>query len=164
MLPSRSSISRKDAVPLFLTFLCEKQYSNSHHVVEWQPMARLKILDWLVLLISITVFTGSIFWSAVGREGELRVEIEAFGEHFVLPLAQDGSLLLDGPIGQTRVEVKSGAVSISDSDCRDKLCVAMGQIASPSAWVACLPNRVFVRLATVASEDVQSSGVDSVAF
>jgi len=127
-------------------------------------VTRLKILDWLVLLISITVFTGSIFWSAVSREGELRVEIDAFGEHFVLPLAQDGNLLLDGPIGQTRVEVRSGAVSISDSDCRDKLCVAMGQIAGPSAWIACLPNRVFVRLVATASEGAQPPGVDSVAF
>jgi len=125
---------------------------------------RLKKLDWLVFLISIMVFTGSVFWSAVSGEGELRVEIEALDEHFVLPLAEDGGLTLDGPVGKTRVEVKSGAVFISDSDCRDKLCIAMGEISSTSAWVACLPNRVFVRLVAVTSEDAQSPGVDSVAF
>jgi len=124
----------------------------------------MKIFDWLILLVSITVFIGSVFWAAAGREGELRVEIEAFDEHFVLPLTQDGSLILDGPVGETRVEVEDGAVFIEDSDCRDKLCVAMGQISSPSAWVACLPNRVFVRLAAVVPGDDQSSGVDSVSF
>jgi len=124
----------------------------------------MKTLDWLVLIISIMVFIGSIFWAAMGREGEVRVEIATFDEHFVFPLTQDGSFILDGPVGETRVEVKNGVVFIYDSDCRDRLCVAMGQISTPSAWVACLPNRVFVRLAAVVSGDAQPLEVDSVAF
>ena len=127
-------------------------------------MTRLKILDWLVLLISVMVLIGSIFWSAVAGEGELRVEIEALNGHFILPLTQDGELILDGPVGGTRVEVRNGTVFISDSDCRDRLCVAMGPISNPSAWLACLPNRVFVRLVAVEFEYAQALGVDSVAF
>ena len=94
----------------------------------------------------------------------MRVEIETSDEQFVLPLAQDGSLILDGPVGETRIEVKNEAVFIDDSDCRDKLCIAMGQISNVSAWVACLPNRIFVRLVAVIPEDAQFQGVDSVAF
>lgn len=94
----------------------------------------------------------------------MRVEIEASDESFILPLSEDGSLILDGPVGKTRVEVRDGAVFISDSNCRDKLCVKMGQISNASAWVACLPNRIFVRLVTAVPEDAQSQEVDSVVF
>jgi len=124
----------------------------------------MRMLDWLALIISIAAFIGSVFWAAMGREGEVRVEITAHDEQFVFPLTQDSSLVLDGPVGETHVEVKSGIVFIEDSDCRDKLCVAMGQISTPSSWVGCLPNRVFVRLAAVVPGDAQLLEVDSVAF
>jgi hypothetical protein len=103
-------------------------------------------------------------WSSSGRQGELRAEIEASGEVYVMPLSRDGQLDLTGPAGNTRVVVSQGEAYVSDSDCRDKICVSMGHISRPSGWVACLPNRVFVRVVAVDPEKYGGEEVDSGAF
>ncbi len=115
-------------------------------------MLRLRILDYAIILLSLAVVSASVFWSSAGREGELRGEVEASGEVYIMPLTQNGSLVLEGPVGETRVEVADGEIFITDSDCRDKICIAMGRISGHSGWIACLPNRVFVRVVAVNPE------------
>ena len=127
-------------------------------------MPHLRILDYFIFIISLALVAGSVFWSSAGREGELRAEIEASGELFIMPLSRDGYLDLEGPVGITRVEVSEGEVFISDSDCRDKICIAMGHVSSPSGWIACLPNRVFVNVIAVDPERSAGGEVDSGAF
>lgn len=127
-------------------------------------MPHLRILDYFIIIISISVVVGSVYWSSAGRDGELRAEVEASGEKYVMPLRQDGYLILDGPVGKTKVEVRDESVFISDSDCRDKICIAMGRVSSPSGWVACLPNRIFVRVSAVDGNGSAAPEVDSGAF
>jgi len=125
-------------------------------------MHRLRILDYVIILLSLAVVTASVFWSTSSGEGELIAEIEASGGVYIMPLSRDGSLVLKGPVGDTRVDVADGEVFISDSDCRDKICVAMGPVSTPSSWVACLPNRVFVRV--VAGNSGKGTEVDAGAY
>ena len=40
-----------------------------------------------------------------------------------------------------------------DSPCRDKLCVLEGAFSKPGKWAACLPNRVFVSIKGIKTED-----------
>lgn len=127
-------------------------------------MPHLRILDYFIIIISLAVVAGSAFWSSAGRDGELRAEIEASGELYIMPLSRDGYLDLEGPVGTTRVEVSGGEVFISDSDCRDKICIAMGHVSGPSGWIACLPNRVFVRVIAVDPDSSAGEEVDSGAF
>lgn len=128
------------------------------------PMPGLRVLDYVLLLTSAAVIGASVLWSSSGRQGELRAEIEASGEVYIMPLSRDGQLDLTGPAGNTRVVVSQGEAYVSDSDCRDKICVSMGHISRPSGWVACLPNRVFVRIVAVDPEKYAGEEVDSGAF
>lgn len=127
-------------------------------------MPRLRILDYFIFLIALSVVILSVFWSASGKEGELRAEIEASGIRYLLPLSQDGQLDLQGPVGDTRVEVLDGEVFISHSDCRDKICISMGHVSTPSGWLACLPNRVFIKVIAVNPDGSAGTEVDSGAF
>jgi len=115
-----------------------------------------------MIIISLTVVTVSVFWSSSGGSGEGRVEVDASGAVYIIPLSHNSSMVFSGPVGETRVEVADGKVFISDSDCRDKICVAMGAVSSPSSWVACLPNRVFVRI--VAEPSKEGMEVDTGAY
>ena len=125
----------------------------------------LRSLDYIAFLLFVALVVGSVFWSSTGREGELRVEVEASGVLHILPLDTDRDLVLEGPVGETHIHVENGSVSISDSDCRDKICVAMGEVSQASGWIACLPNRVFVRVVAVGeAEPGESPGVDAGAF
>jgi len=115
-----------------------------------------------MIVLSLLAVAASVLWSSSGGSGEARAEVEASGQVYIMPLSRDDVLLVRGPVGDTRVEVAGGEIFISDSDCRDKICVAMGPVSSTSSWVACLPNRVFVRVISGYSEDVPE--VDSGAF
>lgn len=123
----------------------------------------LRPLDYISFLLFVALVTGSVFWSAGNSDGELRVEVEASGILHVMPLTSNGEMIVKGPVGETHIHVENAEVFISQSDCRDELCVSMGRISDPSAWIACLPNRVFVRI--VAGEEASfDREVDTGAF
>ncbi len=123
----------------------------------------LKILDYIAIILFAAMVAFSIPWSAGNRSGTLRVEVEASGVLNVMPLSEDGDLVVQGPVGETHIQVRDGAVAITESDCPNKICITMGAISRPSGWVACLPNRVFVRIVAV-GEEKNGEAVDATAF
>lgn len=127
-------------------------------------MPRLRILDYFIFIMALAVVVLSVLWSTTGKDGELRAEIEASGTLYLMPLSRDGSLEVQGPVGDTVIDVLNGEVFISHSDCRDKICIAMGHVSTPSGWLACLPNRVFVIVNAVSADGSAGSEVDSGAF
>jgi hypothetical protein len=107
---------------------------------------RLRVPDWLALAVSLGA-SAAFFLPAYGvRDAQARVFIEAPDGLQVYPLNAREALSVAGPLGETRVVIKDGAAYVADSPCRDKLCLAMGKISRRGGWIACLPNRVFVRL------------------
>jgi hypothetical protein len=59
-----------------------------------------------------------------------------------------------GPLGETVVVISGGKARVEDSPCPDKLCVHMPAISKPGQWIACLPNRVFVRVRGSSGEKI----------
>jgi hypothetical protein len=126
------------------------------------PLVRLpslKPLDWAAAVLSVAVFAVALALTAAGAGGEAVVVIDAPGQSWAYPLKADVELDVPGPLGATHVAIHEGSVAVTDSPCTNKICIAMGHIAHAGAWVACLPNRVFVRI-----EGRGSAEVDKVAF
>ena len=76
-----------------------------------------------------------------------------------IPLDRDGSVAVKGPLGETHVVVKDGAVSVFSSPCPEGYCMHMGRIRHPGEILVCVPNRVFV---TVWSSGGDNQGYDGV--
>lgn len=81
---------------------------------------------------------------AGGQEG--RVVIVAPGGESAVPLSRDAEYRIDGATGEVVVRVADGAVRIATSGCLDQTCVRTGAVSSPGAVIACVPNRVVVRV------------------
>jgi hypothetical protein len=107
---------------------------------------KLRLLDYLVIILSIAVVGGfSVFaYAGKGKGGD--VVIEAGGERWIYSLAADRREEVRGPLGTTVVVIREGKAAVVDSPCPDKLCVHMPAVSKPGQWIACLPNRVFVRV------------------
>lgn len=94
-------------------------------------------------LLVVGIFSAAA-WSHQGASRD--VVIEASGSTWIYPLDTDRVEPVAGPLGETRVVIRSGKASVKDSPCPDTLCVGMPAISRPGQWIACLPNRVFVRV------------------
>ncbi len=80
--------------------------------------------------------------------------IEASGARWIYPLDIDREERIPGPLGETLVVIRGGKALVEDSPCPDKLCVHMPAISQQGQWIACLPNRVFVRVRGGSAQDV----------
>ena len=85
------------------------------------------------------------------------VTIEVDGKPaYILPIDKDRILSVQGPIGQTIVEIKDRKVRVTDSPCSNKFCIKQGWVGSGS--IICLPNRVVV---TIGNKD-KKKGPDAI--
>ena len=121
-------------------------------------LRRLRILDYVSLLLSFAVVGAFGAWAYGGRGGGTEVDIQASGAEWIYPLDRSAEVSVDGPLGKTVISIAGGSARVIEASCRDKICVSMGAISSPGSWIACLPNRVFIR---VTGSDEQ---VDAVSF
>lgn len=121
---------------------------------------RPKILDIAIFLLSViaVVFISISVYATQGNT--LYVHISGATGEWIESLDKDQELQIPGPLGITYVHIENHSVRIEDSPCENKLCIAMGAISQANQWVACLPNKVFVRIESGAQKDE----IDAAAF
>lgn len=53
---------------------------------------------------------------------------------------------IDSKYGHNEIEIYDNSVKISESNCRDKICIHMGSINRQGQSIICLPNRLIVTI------------------
>lgn len=56
------------------------------------------------------------------------------------------TFMITSDLGWNKIEIKSGRVQISDSDCIDKACIKIGFIENSGESIVCLPHRMVVKV------------------
>jgi hypothetical protein len=115
---------------------------------------KLKLLDVSAIVLSLLVISGFSVAAYAGKAAARDVVIEASGSKWIYPLDTDRQERIPGPLGDTVVVIKGGTAFVEDSPCPDKLCVHMPAISQPGQWIACLPNRVFMRVRGGSAADI----------
>lgn len=64
----------------------------------------------------------------------------------VVTLDRDTVLTVAGEQSDVVVVVENGAVRVAESACADHVCVKTGPVSADGAVIACVPNRVVVRV------------------
>jgi len=105
----------------------------------------VRVGDFLILgiFLSLVVFSVVFFW--LGPEGETVLCITDAGEQEV-HLSKDGEYSLQGPLGVTVLEIKDGEARVKSSPCPDRKCVRMGKLGPLNPAIACVPNKIIIRL------------------
>lgn len=103
-------------------------------------------LDRLVILLMLTAALLGL-WRVSQRERGAEVIIEQDGRVvFVAPLGEDVQADIEGPLGSTQVRIAGGAVCVTGATCPERICMALGSIQHAGDVLACLPNRVLIRV------------------
>ena len=106
----------------------------------------MTLMDGVIIIALLAGIVSSFIYMGQRREGS-RVVVEREGKIlFAASLDQEREVSFSGPVGETVLIVRRGAAFIRRSDCRDKVCVRMGEVAKVGDWIACVPNRLLVRV------------------
>jgi hypothetical protein len=108
----------------------------------WLAGAHLRPGDWLVLALGLALVASLWARQAGSLEGRviIRLDGKVFGE---ASLRLDRDIIVPGPLGPSRVEIRDGRVRVAADPSPRQLCVRQGWIP-PGGAVVCLPNRVSV--------------------
>ncbi len=107
---------------------------------------KLHVFDYVSILFSLAII---VFLSVnvYGKSTAARyVDIEASGKKYVYMLDKNQTVKVPGPLGITTVRIEDSRVFVTDSPCRDKLCIKALPLKKAGEWNACMPNKVFIRI------------------
>ncbi len=114
---------------------------------------RMTLLDRGIVIALALATAASFFWLGQAPRGaEVVVEREGV-VIFRAPLAADRTVTLEGPLGETVLSIRDRQACILSSPCPHKVCMGMGHIAQQGELLACVPNRLLVRVAGVAKQE-----------
>ncbi len=120
---------------------------------------RFRVFDYVAFLLAVIVVVAfSVYAYGGGEQGSV-ARIETEEAEFVYTLQENQEFDLAGPLGETHVQVVDGRIRVTESPCREKICIAAGWASQSGEWIACLPNRIFIRL-----EGGESQSVDAQTF
>ncbi len=109
-------------------------------------LRRMTVLDRLIVLTLFAAAVGSLWLIGAGAGGQ-RVVVEQDGRVvFTAPLNQPRTVSIEGPLGETVLAIKNGQACILASPCPHKVCMGMGEVARSGELLACVPNRLLVRI------------------
>ena len=101
-----------------------------------------KILIVFIVLINALLFakmgTGTAGDWVVIEVNQQEVSRHRLSENRVIPVK--------GKLGITQVEIKNGKARIRHSPCKNKICIKAGDIQYADRLIACIPNRIVVRV------------------
>jgi hypothetical protein len=112
-----------------------------------------KILIGILLLLSLASFYFLRFFIPHGTVAVVEVDGRPICR---LDLSIDTQRTVQGPLGETVIQVHGGQVRVVDSPCPHKLCVRTGWIDQAGRMIVCVPNRVVVRVEGEAEVDAVS--------
>ena len=67
-----------------------------------------------------------------------RIDLSRVRESYDIPI--------DTLYGHNTVHVEPGAISVTDADCPDKVCVAMGSLTGEGIPIICMPHRLIIEI------------------
>ena len=103
-------------------------------------------LDRAIILLLLAGSLAGIWLAAARPQGE-RVVVWQEGQIvFQAPLGQDRTARLGGPLGESLLQIRGGTVRLIDSPCPHRVCVGMGGVSRVGDLLACVPNRLLVRI------------------
>lgn len=102
----------------------------------------------LVVVVALAVYSGG------GDRTRVRITAPS-GEYLFASTAED-TIVVSGPIGDTVVQIGDGGARVLSSPGPMQICVKAGRISRSGAWLACMPNRVFISIESRQFEDIDA--------
>jgi len=105
-----------------------------------------RVFDRAVVALLLVGALAGIWWSLHHVAGDELV-VEHNGDVvYVAPLNEEKRVVIPGELGPTILHVAAGEAWVAAASCPGKICMRMGKIHRQGDVVACLPNRLLLRI------------------
>ena len=84
---------------------------------------------------------------------KIRISGELYGTY---DLNKNQSIQIQNQYGSNTLSIQTGTVSMTESDCRNQICVQTGPIEAPGQMIVCLPHELIAEI-TASSDSVAPS-------
>jgi hypothetical protein len=101
--------------------------------------------------MAAAVFAVAAFFVYGGEAAQ--ISVSGPDGRWLFPTDAAETVRVRGPLGVSVVEIRDGRARILSSPCPNQTCVSSAPAARPGQWVACLPNRVMVRVDGADADD-----------
>jgi Uncharacterized protein conserved in bacteria len=103
-----------------------------------------------ILLFALIVIGGLLSWSMLGRgEGTVAV-ISVDGEELeridLSKVRKAYDLEISTEYGHNTVHVEPGAISVTEADCPDHVCMYQGKLTGSGIPIICMPHRLVIEI------------------
>ena len=95
-------------------------------------------LGGLLLALHLRAPGGTVAVISVNGEVMERIDLSKVRESY--------DLQFDTPWGRNTVHVAPGAISVSEADCPDQICVKMGELTGGGIPIICMPHRLVIEI------------------
>ena len=104
----------------------------------------VKPLDIAIVALSIGLTGISAFYLYNKPNNSSQFLIQGQTQSWIFPMDAEETINVNGPLGITVVRIQGKEAWVETSPCVNKSCVAQGHALYQGAWIACLPNCVFL--------------------
>ena len=117
-----------------------------------------KLWDLCVYAVVVVAVAGLLIAVSKPRGATVRIQYYDAGNNRVTvlkPLDKDSVVELPlGDGGHYKIIIKDGKVWTEESNCRDKVCMAMGKISRVNRQIICLPRGVIITILGESTTDI----------
>ena len=118
----------------------------------------MKRKTWIwILLFAALVIGGLLLYYHLGRTGGTMAVISVDGEEIEridLSRVEDSyDIVVETAYGRNTVHVEPGAISVTEADCPDRICVHQGKLTGGGIPIVCMPHHLVIEI-----EDDQFDG------
>ena len=99
----------------------------------------------LLVVVCALPFLYARTWFGAGNPGYFQIQTGS-DKPLTETLSADRTLHIQGPLGDSVIEVRHGHARFVSSPCRGQVCVQTGWLQSTGDIAACLPNRISLTL------------------
>ena len=106
---------------------------------------------WIILLagivvLGIAVFLVLRFLGPKGTTAVISVDGQEIRRVSLTGVQQPYDIEIETEYGHNTVHVENGAISVTDADCPDKICVKQGRLSTAGVPIVCMPHRLVIQI------------------
>ena len=117
--------------------------------VNYNSGMKKKTILW-ILIFAAVVLGGLLLYRHLSGTGGTVAVISVNGEVMeridLSKVRESYDLQFDTPWGRNPVHVAPGAISVSEADCPDQICVKMGELTGGGIPIVCMPHRLVIEI------------------